>query len=762
MKKTIFLTLFFVISLYLLKAQGLIIDHTCLDIELIPASVIDDIQSDIKWHYAHTSHGGQLTYGLEFLESSDSSLAYEVGDSYLPNVAGSLCVFDGQETDTYISPDLYWETPAGLILTQNVLDNNSTINVSQWAFCTQLEYYSSSQVNEYLSAMSGLEAANPSVTFIYMTGNAQAGGADGYNRYQNNEIIRDYCIDNDKILFDFADIDCWYGGEMNSYTYSSTEVPLQHTQYDGDIYGHTTQASCENKGRAVWWMMARLTGWEPAPPTGYSLSHSSFNFGQVQILETTSSTFTITNVDTVPVDIDSVICTDDGYSISYPGSRLAGFTLSVGESQEVEITFSPTEVQMYPGTVTINCTEFGNSTVTLSGESIDTPIGCFHVSGDVSGIWNHSNICVDADISVSEENSLQIIPVSGGTNIIFSGHYQFSISGQLLAEGTESDNINFLADNPTTGWKGLRFYNLSTDSSLVSYCNIQNGNATGSGYDGYGGGIFLTYSSELRIEHCTIENNSAIDGAGIYIEGSMPVMKNLKVRNNTASNNGGGIFCNYSSLTISYCEITNNTANEGASIYYFGDDVGSSNLVNCTLSENNASVNGGAIFCNDWANPILSNCILWNNLPNEICINNGSVSATYSDIEGGWTGIGNINSDPLFVDPANYDFQLSYGSLCIDSGNPTSPLDSDGTRNDMGAIFLDQSIISAPTNVLISYSPTTVSISWDAVPGALSYSVYSSESPFDSYSLKQSGIIGLSWSENPTEIQKYYYVTAVK
>jgi hypothetical protein len=91
----------------------------------------------------------------------------------------------------------------------------------------------------------------------------------------------------------------------------------------------------------------------------------------------------------------------------------------------------------------------------------------------------------------------------------------------------------------------------------------------------------------------------------------------------------------------------------------------------------------------------LTNCIFWNNRRHvfggydvsEIYDYDLSVTTvTYSDIEDGWTGTGNIDADPLFVDPLNNDFHLQAGSPCIDAGDPNSPLDPDGTRADMGVI----------------------------------------------------------------------------
>ena len=45
----------------------------------------------------------------------------------------------------------------------------------------------------------------------------------------------------------------------------------------------------------------------------------------------------------------------------------------------------------------------------------------------------------------------------------------------------------------------------------------------------------------------------------------------------------------------------------------------------------------------------------------------GGVTVTYSDVENGWSGTGNIDADPLFVDPANGDYRLAAGSPCINT-----------------------------------------------------------------------------------------------
>jgi hypothetical protein len=73
--------------------------------------------------------------------------------------------------------------------------------------------------------------------------------------------------------------------------------------------------------------------------------------------------------------------------------------------------------------------------------------------------------------------------------------------------------------------------------------------------------------------------------------------------------------------------------------------------------------NGSSIF-----EVTVTNCILWGDGPNEL-VGPRIPTVTYSDVQGGFPGTGNIDTDPLFVDTAGGNFRLSPGSLCIDSGS---------------------------------------------------------------------------------------------
>ncbi len=95
-------------------------------------------------------------------------------------------------------------------------------------------------------------------------------------------------------------------------------------------------------------------------------------------------------------------------------------------------------------------------------------------------------------------------------------------------------------------------------------------------------------------------------------------------------------------------------------------------LNNCTFSGNSVLAThpyGGAMY-NSSSNPMLTNCVLWNDTPGELSGEAGVAIVTYSDVQGGFAGIGNIDADPLFADPDNGDFRLQTGSPCIDAGDP--------------------------------------------------------------------------------------------
>jgi hypothetical protein len=121
-------------------------------------------------------------------------------------------------------------------------------------------------------------------------------------------------------------------------------------------------------------------------------------------------------------------------------------------------------------------------------------------------------------------------------------------------------------------------------------------------------------------------------------------------------------------------------------------------IENCTFTMTSAGTYGGGIYCErifTTTHPVLNNCIMWGDLPAEIYLKSGKISVTYSDVQGGWEGTGNIDALPYFKSYKRFDFLLSPGSPCIDTGDPSiedgppswhwPPQYQNGKRSDMGA-----------------------------------------------------------------------------
>ncbi|UCD85474.1 MAG: right-handed parallel beta-helix repeat-containing protein, partial [Deltaproteobacteria bacterium] len=191
-------------------------------------------------------------------------------------------------------------------------------------------------------------------------------------------------------------------------------------------------------------------------------------------------------------------------------------------------------------------------------------------------------------------------------------------------------------------------------------------------------------SSYARVDGFNITDGNINVGSGMYNENvTSLVVANCTFSDNQASIFGGGMYNWNSSPEITNCIFIGNSASDGGGIY--NNNYSSPIITNCTFAGNSAVFGFGGGMSN-WnsSSPILTNCILWDDSPDEI--SGGTPIVTYSDIKGSYTGIGNINADPLFIDPIAKNFHLQPTSPCIDAGDPDPAYnDPDGSRNDMGA-----------------------------------------------------------------------------
>lgn len=250
----------------------------------------------------------------------------------------------------------------------------------------------------------------------------------------------------------------------------------------------------------------------------------------------------------------------------------------------------------------------------------------------------------------------------------------------LVDTGRYYENINFNGRNIVVG----SLFITSQDTNYISQTTID-GNQNGSVV------IFENQEDSTTVlSGFTITNGNSNWGGGIHIKNyACPHLTNLIIKENTANSHGGGIYIESSDPSITKILISMNIATfKGGGIYSYHS--ANPSFTNVTICENTADI-GGAFYVHYFSNPYVVNSILWYNTPQEIYLSTtGDFTVTYSDIQGSWDGTGNIDLDPLFVNPNIGDFHLTENSPCIDAGDPNSPLDPDSTIADMGAFYYEQ------------------------------------------------------------------------
>ncbi len=265
------------------------------------------------------------------------------------------------------------------------------------------------------------------------------------------------------------------------------------------------------------------------------------------------------------------------------------------------------------------------------------------------------------DFVNNDENSYHVVTGSGTDETAV-------LDGFVITGGN--------ADGLDPNDRGGGMYNNSGSPTLTNCTFI------GNWADSAGGGIYNRFSAPT-LTNCTFIGNSASHGGVIYNYYGDPLLTNCTFSNNSAQGNGGGMRNSvYSHPVLINCMFISNSADKGGGIY----NSSTPTLFNCTFSENSAETYGGGIYTRE-NTPTLTNCILWGNTPDEIYVSSGTPVVTYSDVEGGFSGIGNIDVCPLFFDPNNGDYHLKsegwrwdserwrwdYDELtsrCIDAGNP--------------------------------------------------------------------------------------------
>ncbi len=374
------------------------------------------------------------------------------------------------------------------------------------------------------------------------------------------------------------------------------------------------------------------------------------------------------------------------------------------------------------------------------------------LSGDIDGNDTNTdgNSIAETWNDLQGSNAYHVLYLDGMTNqsittvidgfIITAGHAYGGIldngGGGIYCIGNGTDhacnpvlsNIIVIGNLASSGGGMLS----SGDTNGASAPSLINVTFSGN-WANHGGGMYNNGASNgmsnPTLTNVTFNGNQAgAHGGGMYNNGdagaSSPSLTNVIFNGNSAGVNGGGMYSD-GNTGISNPRLTNvvfsgNKAGYGGGMYnygYLGDS--SPSLTNVTFGGNAAVTTGGGMYNNaDTATsrPTVVNCILWGNTAMnspQIHNNGGTPTVMYSDVQGGYTGTGNLNVNPRFVAPITAtaaptitgNYRLQATSPVINAGNSlsvTAATDLDGNPRivgvavDMGA-YETQTSNTAPT-----------------------------------------------------------------
>jgi hypothetical protein len=331
------------------------------------------------------------------------------------------------------------------------------------------------------------------------------------------------------------------------------------------------------------------------------------------------------------------------------------------------------------------------------------------------------------------------------------------IKNQASSRGGGMDNLRSSATlvnctfTENSGGSGGGICNLGSIATLTN-CTFSK-NRTGA-YNS-GGGIYNEYKSSLSLSNCIFSENSSADGGGVWNRSDSVTLINCSFTGNSAHSSsneygyGGGMYTGGNPMIVNGIFSRNSAEQAGGGMYIGGNPT----IINCIFSGNSTGEKGGGMYIRSWiamltnctfagnsaqngkalacatgiiggsGNAKGTNCILWDGGDEIFCSVASQVQITYSDVQGGWIGEGNIDKDPCFAeigywDPngtpedANDDFWVDgdyhlksqagrwdadegrwtkdeVTSPCIDAGDPTNPIGlepfSNGGIINMGA-----------------------------------------------------------------------------
>ncbi len=317
-----------------------------------------------------------------------------------------------------------------------------------------------------------------------------------------------------------------------------------------------------------------------------------------------------------------------------------------------------------PENCIIDCQHQGRGFHFHSGEDANSVLNGFTITNGVVAYHGGGILCKSSSPTLM--------------NCIFSNNFARGDGGGIFCESGSPTLIHCLFSRNLAHRNGGGMYNEGGKPTLID-CTFSENEA----YEYGGGGICLA-NSDAIIRNCAVSRNSAaIEGGGIACWTSNPVIINCVITDNKtygsyqgSYGDGAGITCWGSNPVLINCTIARNQAHGiggGVSSRYKSRPI----ITHCTIADNSAAQYGGAVGC-ERSYAVIKGSILYGNTagnPDQLSAigfegEPSDIIATFSDVQLGWPGEGNIDADPRFIDHDNGDYRLSSSSHCIDAGGP--------------------------------------------------------------------------------------------
>ncbi|KPA13587.1 PKD domain protein [Candidatus Magnetomorum sp. HK-1] len=390
--------------------------------------------------------------------------------------------------------------------------------------------------------------------------------------------------------------------------------------------------------------------------------------------------------------------------------------------------------------------ELGEYKVSLIVEETDGDTAITETTNPIRVNYKTRVVCQDSGCSytriqdsINDSSDFGVVKVKAGRyfeSIDFMGKQihlmAYDDSEKPIIDGSKSDDsiVKFTRNESNfsilDGFKIVNGKNsgifIQQASPMIRNCVVEKNHISLKGYGaidiislkGYGA-IDIRSESFPIIEECKVQNNESFVTGGIYSIDSNLTLNSTEIINNIShfgggailfygnnfgdrnknkykanfsgikvdNNRGGGIFADYANIHIKNSFITRNHDQgileaDGVIVYH-------SNFtsINNTIANNNLQGIEA-----DSSQYTIINSIIWGNGQKSIIENDSISNISYSNIQGGYKGEGNIDVNPSFIDPETGNFHLDKSSQCLNKGtNSYLAFDYDGDQRPLDDKF---------------------------------------------------------------------------